>query len=68
MTTREAKAAYQRQWRASHGAVTGAVGAPVRQPCGTVAGYRRHRKAGEDACQPCKDANAEKARNRRRGA
>lgn len=25
---------------------------------GTRIGYRRHREAGEDACQPCKDANA----------
>jgi hypothetical protein len=27
---------------------------PVR--CGTPQGYRRHRKLGEDACRPCKDA------------
>lgn len=26
--------------------------------CGTRNGYLAHRRAGEDACQPCKDANA----------
>jgi len=28
------------------------------QPCGTRAAYRRHVKAGEDACGPCKAANS----------
>lgn len=37
------------------------VGAPKKQgrpqaPCGTDAGYHRHRRAGEDACDPCKKA------------
>lgn len=27
--------------------------------CGTRDGYRRHRKHGEDACQPCKQANTD---------
>jgi len=26
--------------------------------CGTNGGYQQHRKHGEEACQPCKDANA----------
>lgn len=25
--------------------------------CGTRAGYMRHKRAGEDACEPCKEAN-----------
>ena len=33
------------------------------QPCGTRAAYRRHRRAGEQACQPCKDAVAAYKRN-----
>lgn len=33
------------------------------QPCGTQAAYRRHRRAGEQACQPCKDAVAAYKRN-----
>lgn len=32
------------------------------QPCGTPAGYRRHRRAGEDACDACKAAHREKSR------
>lgn len=30
--------------------------------CGTRAGYHRHRKQGEDACEPCRTANAEYSR------
>ena len=26
------------------------------QPCGTYAGYQRHRLRGEEACEPCKEA------------
>lgn len=26
------------------------------QPCGTPAAYHRHRRNGEEACRPCKDA------------
>jgi WhiB family redox-sensing transcriptional regulator len=29
-----------------------------RDPCGTYGGYQRHRRAGEEACAICKDANA----------
>ena len=37
-----------------------------RIECGTAAGYRRHRKYDEEACRPCKDAEAAEYRNRRR--
>jgi hypothetical protein len=50
------KAEYQREWRARHGARTGQPGRPATEPCGTVAAYRRHRKAGEDPCAACRDA------------
>lgn len=30
--------------------------------CGTRAGYHRHRKQGEDACEACRGANAEYSR------
>lgn len=49
-------AEYYRQWRAKRGARTGQPGRPVTQPCGTVAAYRRHRKAGEQPCEPCREA------------
>lgn len=32
------------------------------RPCGTSAGYMRHRRAGQDACADCKAANAEASR------
>lgn len=28
------------------------------KPCGTDAAYQRHKKRGEEACDPCKDAHA----------
>jgi len=28
----------------------------VSAECGTVAGYFRHRRAGQEQCQPCRDA------------
>lgn len=28
------------------------------KPCGTEAAYRRHRRRGEPACQPCRQAHA----------
>lgn len=39
------------------------------QPCGTWAGYLRHWKAGEKACEPCRQAGREhsKAYYERRG-
>ena len=54
---RHAKATYQRQWRAKRGARTGTPGRRPEQPHGTRAGYRRHRRAGEDACDACREAN-----------
>lgn len=33
---------------------------------GTTAGYDRHRRRKEPTCQPCRDANAAKGRQRRR--
>jgi hypothetical protein len=59
-------AEYQRQWRASKGARTGAPGRPVTQPHGTLAAYRRHQRAGEPPCDPCRAANAEYHRERYR--
>lgn len=32
------------------------------QPCGTVAAYVRHGRAGEEACQACRDAQADRCR------
>ena len=34
-----------------------------RQPCGTPAAYKWHRRHGED-CQPCKEAEARRSRDR----
>lgn len=55
-----------REARAAAGAVTGRVGRPPSEPCGTVAAYKRHltarkraREAGlpePEICRPCKDA------------
>lgn len=39
-----------------------------RQPqalCGTTAGYRRHRRLGEDTCADCREANAQATAERR---
>lgn len=33
--------------------------------CGSDAGYRRHRRRGEEACPPCREAHAAYARLRR---
>ncbi|GIE46187.1 hypothetical protein [Actinoplanes lobatus] len=38
---------------------------PALQPCGTRAAYRRHRRRGEDTCQPCRDAAARYKRGER---
>jgi hypothetical protein len=53
---RVSDAEYQRAWRAKHGARTGHPGRIPTQPCGTVAAYRRHRKAGEQPCDACREA------------
>lgn len=34
------------------------------QPCGTVAAYARHRRAGEEACEACRKARAAYTRSR----
>ena len=36
------------------------------QPCGTWAAYNRHLAAGEEPCEPCKEASREKDRARAR--
>lgn len=42
---------------------------PPVQPCGTEAAYRRHKKAKEPTCQPCREArrDADRARVAARG-
>lgn len=61
-----ADAEYQRRWRAEkarqEGREPGKPGRPQTQPCGTVAAYKRHQRAGEHACQPCRDAWSENQR------
>ena len=47
-------AAYQKEWRARHGARTGILGRPRIYDCGTPAAYSRHVRNGEpidDACR-----------------
>lgn len=56
---RMSDADYQRQWRAKHGARTGQPGRAPVQPCGTVAAYKRHYRAGEETCPACRAAWAE---------
>ena len=58
----------QRRWRESKGARQGVTGRPPTAPCGTVAAYKRHRRNGEEPCQPCKDANAAATKARRKRA
>ena len=36
------------------------------RPCGTEAAYRRHITAGEQPCEPCREAKREKARRQYR--
>lgn len=35
-------------------------------PCGTYAGYKRHQRAGEPVCEPCRDARRLQDSNRDR--
>jgi hypothetical protein len=51
---------YQRRWRASKGARTGQPGRAATQPHGTPAAFRRHKRAGEDPCEPCRRAESER--------
>ena len=53
---------YQREWRARQGARTGQPGRPVTAEHGTASAYRRHVRAGEAPCEPCR--LAENARQR----
>jgi hypothetical protein len=62
---RQAKAEYQRRWRARQGARTGQLGRRPVQPCGTLAAYRRHLDKGEEPCAECRAANAEYSRQAR---
>lgn len=39
---------------------------PLVQPCGTQAGWHRHRRRGEEPCESCREANRERHRERRR--
>lgn len=60
------RAEYQRQRRAEiarrEGREPGQVGRPQSKPCGTVAAYKRHQRAGETPCEPCRAAWAEAQR------
>jgi WhiB family redox-sensing transcriptional regulator len=38
---------------------------PTRPECGTEAGYMRHRRRGEQTCQPCKNAGNEAWKQRK---
>lgn len=49
-------AEYQRQWRASKGARTGAPGRPITAACGTASAYKRHKRKGEPVDTACREA------------
>ena len=51
--------------RAKGGERRGRKGQRDLAPCGTEAAYRRHRRRGEDTCEPCRQANARKAAGRK---
>lgn len=36
-----------------------------QDPCGTYAGYQRHKKAGDTSCEPCRTAAADYMRHYR---
>lgn len=57
-----------RSWRAlTSWTVLGPSPEPVRlQPCGTAAAARRHRYHGEELCDPCREAENERDRDRKR--
>lgn len=60
------------RWRSPTGDVTDVLEPSTtrasRVVCGTLGGYKRHRRQREPACQPCKAANAEAARYSRRAS
>lgn len=39
---------------------------PPLQPCGTSAAYQRHKRAGEEVCIPCLNADRERHKIKRR--
>jgi hypothetical protein len=48
----------QRKHRAKVGARVGQGRGPApSEPCGTLAAFRRHERAGEVPCEPCREAN-----------
>lgn len=53
-------------WGGTTGRQRQGMGTP-REPaqCGTSSGYTAHRRRGEAACQPCKDAGARRSRELR---
>jgi hypothetical protein len=55
-----------RDYRARQGAVTGRVGRPASEPCGTNAAYVRHRARGEEVCEACRKARSAYVASRRR--
>lgn len=42
------------------------MGKPIEQPCGTYAAYRRHLRKGEPTCEPCRAANRERSKSKRK--
>ena len=66
----EGRRAYERNRRRKAGIPRRQPGVPrpprVLQPCGTMAAFSRHRRAGERPCGLCRDANNEYERRRRR--
>lgn len=61
---------YARQHRVTHGVWAGTRRDRItptnhkRLPCGTEAAFKRHQRAGEDPCTPCREANALKRAQR----
>lgn len=72
MTAAERMRAYRARIAATEGRQPGKVGRPRTRGCGTVAGYKRHQRAGETPvsayCSPCADAWTVYAAQRREAA
>lgn len=58
-----ANSAAHREYDASRGVRTGAIGRPRTAECGTREGYNRHLADDEEACDACKAANAARSRD-----
>ena len=52
----------RQELRIERGLAVAPKGPRQLQPCGTHGAYQRHRKNGEEPCDPCKAANAAKSR------